>query len=60
MRDWGGHILIIAFNLVDKPIKCNNQDVTPITPLSRQKKDWLRCKNIGIARLQNIVYKDIE
>jgi len=22
--------LIIAFNLVDKPIKCNNQDVTPI------------------------------
>jgi hypothetical protein len=27
----GGHILIIALNLVVKPIKCNNQDMTPIT-----------------------------
>ena len=27
-----GHILIIAFNLDVKPIKCNNQNVTPITP----------------------------
>jgi hypothetical protein len=41
-HDWG-HILIIAFDLVVKQIKCNNQDVTPITNASkdnnRQRKN---------------------
>ena len=48
--DWG-HILIIAFNLLDNQIKCNNQDVTPII-----YRDALLCvsERRKVVQLMNI------